>query len=158
AVDGPKIRRCGLSPKLFRRVSVVVFAHVPRGSGFRRIGPWGSPFLPEQDAVKLDRLYPPGSSTSDELVRYTNPDGSCDPRCCGVCPALPCNRAAAFAPCRIVVGGFAGVGGYARLPGLLDDRAGRNHSTALWGDSKLRCAAQPLIAGNGLRPRLNAIR
>src|SRR5262245_42416750 len=56
----------------------------------------------------------------------------------GVCPALPCIRAAAFAPCRIVVGGFAGVGGYARLPGLLDDRAGRNHSTALWGDSKLR--------------------
>src|SRR5262249_52469020 len=70
------------------------------------------------------------------LVRYTNPDGSCDPRCCGVCPALPCNRAAAFAPCRIVVGGFAGVGGYARLPGLLDDRACRNHSTGLWGDSK----------------------
>ena len=57
-----------------------------------------------------------------------------------VCPALPCNRAATFAPRRIVVGGFAGVGGYARLPGLLDDRAGRNHSTALWGDSKLRCA------------------
>src|SRR6185295_3498375 len=88
------------------------------------------------------------------LVRYANPDGSCDPRCCGLCPALPCNRAAAFAPCRVVVGGFAGVGGYARLPGLLDDRAGRNHSTALRGDSKLRCAAQPLIAGDGLRARL----
>ena len=43
-------------------------------------------------------------------------------------------------------------------PGLLDDRAGRNHSTALWGDSKLRCAAHPLIAGDGLRPRLNSIR
>src|SRR5258707_8507218 len=63
------------------------------------------------------------------LVRYTNPDGSCDPRCCGVCPALPCYRAAAFSPCRLVVGGFAGVGGYARLPGLLDDWPGRNHST-----------------------------
>src|SRR5688572_2145840 len=69
------------------------------------------------------------------LVRYTNPDGSCDPRCCGVCPALPCNRAAAFAPCRIVVGGLAGVGGHARLPGLLDDRAGGNHpAVSLWRD------------------------
>lgn len=27
-----------------------------------------------------------------------------------------------------------------------------------YGDSKLRCAAQPLIAGDGLRPRLNSIR
>src|SRR5262249_14150664 len=95
---------------------------------------------------------------SIRLVRYTNPEGSCDPRCCGVCPALPCNRAAAFAPCRIVVGGLAGVGGHARLPGLLDDRAGRNHSTALCGDSKLRCAAQSRIAGDGLRPRLSSIR
>jgi hypothetical protein len=43
-------------------------------------------------------------------------------------------------PVASLFGGFAGVGGYARLPGLLDDRAGRNHSTALWGDSKLRCA------------------
>ena len=56
------------------------------------------------------------------------------------------------------VGGFAGVSGYAWLPGLLDDRAGRNHWTAFWGDSKLRCAAQALIAGDGLRPRLNSIR
>src|SRR6185295_5990428 len=40
----------------------------------------------------------------------------------------------AFAPCRITVGGFAGVGSYARLPGLLDDRAGRNHSTAYEGE------------------------
>src|SRR5450755_1173213 len=78
------------------------------------------------------------------LVRYTNPDGSCDPRCCGVCPALPCYREAASSPCRLVVGGFAGIGGYARLPGLLDDRVGRNHSTALWGDSKLKRAAQPV--------------
>src|SRR5687768_190223 len=75
------------------------------------------------------------SREEERNVRYTNPDGSCDPRCCGVCPALPCNRAATFAPCCIVVGGFAGVGSYARLPGLLDDRTGRNHSTALWSDS-----------------------
>ena len=47
------------------------------------------------------------------------------------------NRTAAFAPCRIVVGGSAGGGGHARLPGLLDDRTGRSHSTVLWGDSKL---------------------
>src|SRR5947207_2664967 len=46
--------------------------------------------------------------------------------------------AAAFTPCRIVVGGFAGVGGDARLPGLLDDRAGRNHSTAEVGMSSQR--------------------
>src|SRR5260221_7022939 len=72
------------------------------------------------------------------LVRYTNPDGSCDPRCCGVCPALPCYRAAASSPCRFVVRGFAGIGGYARLPGLLDDWAGGNHpAVSLWRDKPM---------------------
>jgi hypothetical protein len=61
-----------------------------------------------------------------------------------------------FQPCRLVVGGFAGVGGYARLPGLLDNRAGRNHSTALWSDSKLKRAAQPVIAADCLWQPLNS--
>src|SRR4030095_3403420 len=77
------------------------------------------------------------------LVRYTNPDGSRDPRCCGVCPALPCNPAAAFAPCRIVVGGFAGLGGYSRLPGLLDDRAGRNRPD----EEELGMSSQRRVSG-----------
>src|SRR5262249_52370820 len=93
---------------------------------------------------------------SNWLFCYTNPDGSSDPRCCGVCPALPCYRAAAFSPCRLFVGGFAGIGGYARLSGLLDDRAGRNHWKALWGDSKLRRAAPPVIAADCLGQPLNS--